>query len=45
MNVLKSFENIKIKKYKGATYYGQFRNKSRHGLGIMVYMNNRIYEG
>ena len=26
-------------------YYGDFLNSKRHGKGVMVYHNGRVYEG
>ena len=37
--------NLKLKKYKGSVYYGEFGNDKRNGVGIMVYDNGRLYEG
>jgi hypothetical protein len=34
-----------MKKYKEAVYYGEFVNGKRHGCGIMIYDNTRLYEG
>ena len=45
MRQLSLSENTKLKKYKEAAFYGEFVNGKRHGLGIMMYKNRRIYEG
>lgn len=45
MGQLKAGHNAKIKKYKQAVYFGEFQDKMRHGLGIMVYQDSRLYEG
>lgn len=38
-------EYLKLKKYKESVYYGEFVNGRRHGKGIMVYDDGRVYEG
>lgn len=38
-------EALKLKRYKECAYYGDMLNGKRHGRGIMVYHNNRVYEG
>jgi len=42
---LKSSSALKLKKFKESAYYGEIVNGKRHGLGIMIYNNDRIYEG
>jgi hypothetical protein len=42
---LHSSQNLKLKRYKESVYYGEFINGKRHGIGIMVYNNERSYEG
>lgn len=37
--------SLKLKKYKESVYYGEYVNGKRHGKGIMVYNNGRVYEG
>ena len=45
------FETLKlsadfcIKHYKDSTYRGEIVDRMRHGLGICVYQNGRVYEG
>jgi hypothetical protein len=34
-----------LKKYKESVYYGEVVDGKRQGMGIMLYNNNRIYEG
>jgi hypothetical protein len=36
---------LKLKKYKDSAFYGEIINGKRHGLGVMMYSNDRIYEG
>ena len=37
---------FKIKKYRDAVYRGMLNSKGdRQGRGVMVYANNRVYEG
>jgi hypothetical protein len=43
MSQLNISENLKLKKYKESVYYGDFINGKRHGKGIMLYDNNRVY--
>ena len=42
---LHSSDSLKLKKYKESVYYGEYVNGKRHGKGIMVYNNGRVYEG
>lgn len=45
MKALHASENLKLKKYKESVYYGEYINGKRHGKGIMMYDNSRLYEG
>jgi hypothetical protein len=45
LNQLKSSDHLKLKKFKEAVYFGEIVNAKRHGQGIMVYNNDRLYEG
>ncbi|EAR94970.2 MORN motif protein (macronuclear) [Tetrahymena thermophila SB210] len=36
---------LKLKKYKQSIYFGQYMNQKRHGKGLMIYNNGRLYEG
>ena len=38
-------ENFGIKKYTDAIYRGDLQSGKRHGLGVMLYKKNRVYEG
>jgi len=42
---IKSSTKTKIKRYKDCVYFGEIINSKRHGKGIMVYADTRIYEG
>ena len=42
---LRESSYLKIKKYKDSAYYGEIVNGKRHGLGVMLYGNHRIFEG
>lgn len=42
---LKTSQNLKLKKYREAAYYGEIVNGRRHGMGVMIYNNDRVYEG
>ena len=42
---MRSSNNLKLKKYREAAYYGQIVNGKRHGQGVMIYNNDRIFEG
>ena len=42
---LRESPNLKIKKFKESAYYGEIVNGKRHGQGIMIYNNERVYEG
>ena len=37
--------SLKMKRYKDCVYYGELLNGKRHGKGVMVYHNGRVYEG
>jgi hypothetical protein len=45
MDKLHTSSTLRLKKYKESVYYGDFINDKRHGLGIMLYDNSRVYEG
>ncbi|EAR82699.3 MORN motif protein (macronuclear) [Tetrahymena thermophila SB210] len=45
MEQLNNDPNLKMKKYKQQVFYGIILNSKRHGNGVMVYQNGRIYEG
>jgi MORN repeat len=45
MEVLVSHPDLKMKRYKQSIFYGIILNSKRHGFGIMVYQNERTYEG
>jgi hypothetical protein len=36
---------LKLKKYKASLYYGIILNRKRHGKGVMIYLNGRVFEG
>jgi hypothetical protein len=36
---------LRLKPYKQSVYYGIFLNQKRHGKGVMIYQNGRLYEG
>ncbi|KAL4441157.1 hypothetical protein ABPG74_002107 [Tetrahymena malaccensis] len=36
---------LKLKKYKQSIFFGQYMNSKRHGKGLMIYNNGRLYEG
>lgn len=38
-------EHFAIKRYKDSVYRGEIVDKQRHGLGVCVYENGRVYEG
>lgn len=42
---LKKNPNTKVKRFKDCVFFGNVFNNKRHGLGIMLYKNGRIYEG
>ena len=43
---LRRDRDFKIKKYRDAVYRGTLNAKGgRHGRGVMLYSNNRVYEG
>ena len=42
---MRSSSNLKLKKYREAAYYGEIVNGKRHGQGVMIYNNDRVYEG
>ena len=41
----KSSDNFGIKKYKDSHYLGQLKERKRHGNGVLVSDNGRLYEG
>jgi hypothetical protein len=47
LELLKELDNLKIKKYSDALFFGQVHPKTskREGKGIMKYKNGRVYEG
>jgi hypothetical protein len=45
MNYLHVSEKLKLKRYKTSVYYGEMKENKRHGKGIMLYDNGRVYEG
>jgi hypothetical protein len=38
-------DTFAVKRYKDSLYRGEIADKQRHGLGVCVYENGRIYEG
>lgn len=42
---LKTSSNFIAKQYPEATFLGERVNGKRHGLGVMKYNSNRVYEG
>lgn len=42
---LKNSPNLKLKKFREAAYYGEIVNGRRHGVGVIIYNNERVYEG
>lgn len=38
-------DKFAIKKYRDSIYKGEIENRKRHGKGVIVYDNNRLYEG
>jgi hypothetical protein len=42
---LKTKPNFAVKRYKDSYYRGEIEAKQRHGLGICIYENSRVYEG
>lgn len=39
-------ENFAIKKYKDSIYKGMIsKDRKREGFGVIVYKNNRVFEG
>ena len=40
---LHSSPHLKLKKYRDAAFYGEIVNNQRHGLGVMLYNNERFY--
>ncbi len=42
---MKKHPNIKLKRYKTSIFYGIMQNSKRHGKGIMIYANGRLFEG
>jgi hypothetical protein len=42
---LRDSKYLKMKKYKEAAFYGEIINGKRHGKGVMIYQEDRIYEG
>ena len=42
---LKNSDNFYVKKYRDSIYRGEIANRKRHGKGVIVYDNKRIYEG
>ena len=45
MDKLKNSEGLTRKKYKESVYYGELKNRKKHGVGIMMYINGKVYEG
>jgi hypothetical protein len=45
MGIIQSSPHLKLKKYKQSVYYGEYLNGKKHGKGIMLYENGRVYEG
>ena len=45
VEALHNSENTKVKKFKESVFYGEMINGRRHGQGIMLYNNGRLYEG
>ena len=43
LQALNKSDKLRLKKYKEAVYYGEIVNSKRHGFGIMVYDNTRVY--
>lgn len=43
--VFKTSKYIKLKKYTDAAYYGEIINRKREGYGVMIYSDQRVYEG
>lgn len=43
MATLHASPALKLKKYKESVYYGEYVNGKRHGKGVMVYDNSRVY--
>ena len=42
---IKQDTSFKEKKYGHSVYFGLFKGEKRHGFGVMLYKNGRIYEG
>ena len=42
---IKAQENFGIKKYSDSVYLGELQDGKRNGFGVIVYRNNRVYEG
>ena len=42
---IRAGESFGLKKYQDAVFRGELREGKRHGLGVMVYRKNRVYEG
>ncbi len=45
INELRLSKNLKIKKSKYYSYYGEMVNNMKHGKGIMLCGENQVYEG
>lgn len=37
--------NLKLKRSKGFSYYGEIVNGKRHGMGVMLFDDGRVFEG
>jgi hypothetical protein len=38
-------EKFEMKVFEGAIFKGEIFNAKRHGRGVMIYKNKRVYEG
>jgi len=45
LEVVKNSNKLGMKKYNNAIYFGEMLNNQRHGLGVMRYIDGRLYEG
>jgi hypothetical protein len=41
--MLEKSANFTLKVYKESNYYGELVNSKKHGWGVMIYKNEKIY--
>jgi hypothetical protein len=45
MGRISNGSGLEIKRYKESAYWGETQESKRHGQGVLLYANGRVYEG